>query len=554
MVKKQLEKALKNIVLDMGYKTTDIVCSIPQNSSFGDYSANIALQLAKQNSENRNQSSLEIAKDLVEKIREVGMVSEVCEKIEIAGPGFINFFIKPEKLAEDLKEVLEKGKEFGKNDLGSGKKARVEFVSANPTGPMHIGNARGGPLGDVLSSVLEHSGYKVVREYIHNDVGGQVRVLGATIFNINHPAVAIEEQKDSAEAYKGTYINELASKVDKIMREEIGIYENLSYDDFVKEAGKRAVDLMLEEIMADCEAMGIKFDHVVYESKLQEKASQVIEELQKKGVVKEKDGALWLAPSDEFLKDRETVVRKSNGEFTYFSSDIVYHKEKFESGADLVIDIFGSNHHGHVPRLQAAVQALGFDPSKLKVILYQYVRVKRGDEIVKMSKRAGNFVIAREVLDEVGRDAFRFFLLNYGPETHMDFDVNMAQEQSNKNPVYYVQYAHARMSSLLGKEEGQLGGVGKVGQLGMKEEMGLIKHLGEFPDLVEAIAKDYQVHHLTTYAISLADLFHKFYETCHVLNAETEELKQARLALVQASKLVLGKTLRLLGVSAPEHM
>src|SRR3989344_3045237 len=431
MVKEKVLKDLQKAIKELGYETSDIVLSIPKNSSFGDYSTNVALQLSKVEGDNGKQNPIDIANQILEKLG----TPDYLEKAEVAGNGFINFFINPQILANDLQEILEKGEEFGRSDKGKGIKARVEFVSANPTGPLHIGNARGGPLGDVIASVLQSEGYEVLREYIHNDVGEQVKALGATIKAKKDGSLSEENE------YKGEYINELAEKLDNI--------EGKSDE----EIGQMAVDLMYQEIMTDTKEIGIKFDFVVKESELRKGAVEAIDLLNKAGVVKEKDGALWLAPNDEFLKDRETVIQKSDGGYTYFTADIVYHKIKFESGAEVIIDVFGSNHHGHVPRLQAAAQALGFDANKLKVVLYQYVRVKRGFDIVKMSKRAGDFITAREVLDEVGKDAFRFYLLKFSPQTHMDFDLELVKEQSSKNPVFYVQYAHARMANILVKVE-----------------------------------------------------------------------------------------------------
>ncbi len=532
MIKQKILTDLKRVTLDLGFPTTDIVCSIPKNPGFGDYSTNLALQLAKLKVDKVKQTPVEIANQIISRLSNLSCLN----KVENKGGGFINFFVKPEYLAEDLTEILQQGKEFGKANTFKDKKARVEFVSANPTGPLHIGNARGGPIGDVIANVLEAGGYEVLREYIHNDVGEQVKALGATIKAKYHDNLSSDNQ------YQGEYVGELVEKLGK---------EIESKPD--GEVGKLAVDLMYKDIMADIHAMGIKFDLVVKESELREQAPQIIKELRNAGVIKEKDGALWLAPNDEFLKDRETVIQKSDQGYTYFTSDIVYHKRKFESGADLIIDVFGSNHHGHVPRLQAAVSALGFDTNRLKVILYQYVRVKRGEEVLKMSKRAGNFITAGEVMDEVGVDAFRFYLLKFAPQTHMDFDLELVKQQSANNPVYYVQYAHARMFSILSKAEIQ-GGQTHLDLLINPKETMLIKHLLSYPDLMTELASNLQVHQLTEYVITLADYFHKFYEVCPVLSAESPRLVNARLVLVKVSKITLANALGLLGVSAPEKM
>ncbi|MBI2085995.1 arginine--tRNA ligase [Candidatus Daviesbacteria bacterium] len=535
MLKQILLGDLKKIIEDLGFPTSDIVLSSPKNYAFGDYTTNVALQLTKLKPENSKQSPVEIANEIVTRVKSQESSKDYLEKIEIAGGGFINFFVKAENLADNLKEILERKESFGKSEIGKGKKARVEYISANPTGPLHIGNARGGPLGDTVANVLAFCGYEVLREYLDNNVGGQVEALGATIKAKYHGNLASQNQ------YQGEYINDLVKELETEIEDKSDL-----------EIGGMAVNLIYEDIMADAHAMGIKFDLVVHESQLRKEAPEIIEELQKKGVIKEKDGALWLAPNDEFLKDRETVIRKSDGNYTYFTSDIVYHKQKFTTGADLVINVWGSNHHGHIPRMQAAIRALGFNPQKLKVILYQYVRVRRGIDIVKMSKRAGNFVTAREVLDEVGVDAFRFYLLRFSPQTHMDFDLELLKQQSNKNPVYYVQYAYVRMVNIVNKMEG----VENIDYslLNSKSELDLIKHLLNFPDLIEEIAANYQVQQLTEYAIYLADLFHKFYENCPVLQAESEQLIQARLVLVSSAKITMENNLKLLGVSAPERM
>ncbi|OGE37335.1 arginine--tRNA ligase [Candidatus Daviesbacteria bacterium RIFCSPLOWO2_01_FULL_39_12] len=538
MIKDQILGSLKKAVKESGYPPTEILLSIPKNPQFGDYTSNIALQLAKQSSVVSRQSSVEIANEIKSRLLTFDS-SDYLEKIEVAGGGFINFFIKKDMLANDLREILKKGEKYGYSQIGHGRKVRVEYISANPTGPLHIGNARGGPLGDVIANVLTSQGYEVLREYIDNNVGEQVKALGATIIAKMSGNLLKDNQ------YQGEYLDELVNKLE---------VDTAGKSD--EEIGQLAVEELFEDIMADAHSMGIKFDLVVHESDLRKQAAKIVEELKKAGVVKEKEGALWLAPSDEFLKDRETVIQKSDGGYTYFTSDIVYHHDKFESGADLIIDVFGANHHGHIPRLQAAMAALGYDTNKLKFILYQYVRVKRGNEVVKMSKRAGNFITAKEVLEEVGVDAFRFYLLRSAPQTHIDFDLELLKQQSNKNPVHYVQYAHARMSSILVKSEKIEVQIQEVdyGLLKDDHELNLIKHLLSFPDLLEELASTLQAHQLTEYAINLADLTNKFYENCSVLQAENERTKEARLALVQASKITLANALKLLGVTAPERM
>lgn len=535
-IKKDLKRALDKLNLESGY--VDI--NRPQLAKNGDYSTNLALQLAKLKGSKIQQTPVEIASNIVKNFPQ----NDYLEKIEVAPPGFINFFIKNKSWQGQIAIIHETQHQYGSSNLGQGKLARVEFVSANPTGPLHIGNARGGPLGDVLCNVFAKSGYKVIREYLHNDVGGQVKALGKTI------KARIDGTGSTEDQYQGEYVTELAQTLK-------GQVPGKSDE----EAGKLAVDILFGQIISDTSDMGISFDEIYAESALRRQIPQVLANLQQKGVIKKQDGALWFAPNDEFLQDRETVVVKSDGEYTYFAADIVYHQKKFASGASLVVDVLGSNHAGHVPRLQAVISALGYDVSRFRVILYQYVRVKRGSDIVKMSKRAGNFITAGEVLKEVGRDAFRFMLLSNACGTHLDFDLELAKKQSQDNPVYYVQYAHARICSILKKADltspdliGVRGASSDLKLLNHPAELALIKKLTEFPELVEAIAADFMVHHLTTYARELADSFHHFYEACQVINEEQKELSQARLELVLACQIVLQETLGLLGVSAPETM
>lgn len=534
MIKQKLEADLKQIVETLGLKVTDPLLSISQNPAFGTYTSNIALQQANLKSENGKQTPLETANQILSNLKNLSYLS----KAEVAGPGFINFFIKDEVLAAEIAEILAQTDNWGKSSKFTGKIARVEFVSANPTGPLQIGNGRGGPLGDVIANVLASQGYEVLREYLDNDVGNQVAILGSTIKAI------LSGKKLKKEHYQGEYVKQLTQSLKGKVEDKTD-----------EQVGEMAVKLNFEDIMKDTIRLGLKFDLIIHESQLRERAQNVVERLRESGVVKEKDNALWLAPSDEFLKDRETVIVKSDGNYTYFTSDIVYHQDKFESGADLIINVLGADHHGHVPRLQAAISALGYDTNKFKPIVYQYVRIRKGDEVVKLSKRAGNLITVREILDEVGVDAFRFTMLLYGTQTHIDFDLNLVKEQSNKNPVYFVQYAHARMFGILSKANYQhIGSPSEAKFLDKRQEIELVKHLLQLPDLLLELAENFQVHQLTTYAITLADLFHKFYEVCPVLTAESTDLKQSRLSLVKASQITLQKTLSLLGVTAPNRM
>ena len=537
-IKKDILPAISNLHLEVGSKGIDgMEVTRTNDSRFGDFTTNIALKV----SHKVKQSPMEFAKILADSLQKQPYI----KKLEVVKPGFLNFFVKEEYWQKQVDDVLKQGGKYGSNSLGKGQRASVEFVSANPTGPLHFGNARGGPIGDSLASVLAFCGYKVTREYLHNNVGVQIAKLGESIANVAS-GKKLEDQE-----YKGEYILDLINKIKKTPKTKFQIPNS-------EEAGERAVAILLDEILKDCEGMGIKFDEVYPEGDFVKngQTQKALAELEEKGVLKKKDGAIWFAPSDEFLKDRETVVKKSDDSYTYFANDIAYHNLKFAQNPALVVDILGANHHGLVPRLQAVVKALGYDVSRFHVILYQWVRFKRHGRLVAMSKRSGTFVSAREVLDEIGRDALRFFILMHDAASPIDFDLDLAREKSQKNPVYYVQYAYARIASILRKSNSKLQTPNSKSDyqlLTTNYELDLIKQISRLPELVEDIAGNFAVHRLTAYAIDLADSFHKFYENCRVIG-ESSDLELARLDLITATKIALANTLSLLGVSAPEKM
>ena len=563
MPKDEIIQSLKIALKELGVEDFEPVLERPKDTKNGDFSSNVAMVAFARikNQESIIKNPLEMAQEIVSILNTKYKIPDTFDRVEAVSPGFINFHLSNQYLQNQVQNIISKGDSYGQSVVNKGKKASVEFVSANPTGPLHIGNAVGGPLGDTIANVLQKSGYEVVREYLHNDVGGQVERLGEAIYFELHPDQISETYEVQ---YQGDYIKELSQDVKEALEED----KDLSQEEFIEKAGAIAVEIMLEEILKDCIDMGIKYDIVRKESDLRKEVPDVLPKIKK--FLKEKDGAQWFAPNDEFLKDRETVIKKSNGDYTYFASDIVYHNEKMSKN-NLVIDILGSNHSGHVQRLQAAVKALGFDINNFKVILYQYIRLKRGSEIVKMSKRAGSFITAKEVLDEVGRDAFRFFLLRSAPETHMDFDLELAKKQASENPVFYVQYAYTRISSIFAKISNQqparigkrsvAGGSAISNQISgddlslltHAEEVALIRHLLKLPELIEEISCTFGVHSLTTYAMELAMLFHKFYEAHRVISDNDKQTK-VRLALLEATKITLKNTLDLLGVSAPEKM
>ncbi len=527
VIKKTLEKIIPglqevNLKQDEVSKLVEIARNKEEN--FGDYSSNIAMVLASRLKKN----PMQVAEEIVELLN--SKISEEIEKVEVAKPGYINFYLS-EKYFQSLIKKIDQAKEnFGKNDLGKGKKVNNEFISANPTGPLHLGNGRGGFLGDALSNVLEKNGYEVTREYYVNNAGEQVVKLGHSVL------------KDSEAVYKGDYIDELSEK--------------FSNGEDIYKVGEKATENILENIIKPtvAEKMKINFDFWISEKKdliennLVEKAINILKD---KKLTYEKDGALWLKTTN-FNDDQDRVLIKKDGNKTYFASDCGYLLLKIEKNYDKIIEIWGADHHGYVKRFEAASQALGFQ-GELNFILVQLVKLVKNGKEVKMSKRQGNVVYIDELIDEFGHDVVRFIFLLYSSNTHMNFDLEVAKEKSEKNPVFYVQYAHARISSILEKGKNL-----KVGQdlalLKEEKEKDLMRELDKFSGIIEEIGKTFEVHRLAHYTISLADKFHSFYNSCRVIDEENLELTGARLKLVEAVKIVLGESLELLGVEALEKM
>ncbi|MBU1289786.1 arginine--tRNA ligase [Patescibacteria group bacterium] len=486
----------------------------PGNSDFGDYSTNVALRMKVD------------ARKIVAKLE----VHPAFEKVEVAGPGFINFTLSKKILLDELAEIIKKGARYGEIGVGKGEKVQVEFVSANPTGPLTVANGRGGPFGDVLAGVLSKSGFNVERAYYVNDHGMQIEALGHSVL------------KDSEAVYKGGYIDELNKK-------------NKGKD--AREAGKAAAKYIIENLIRKTtDKLGIKYDEWALESEIYQSGlvDEVLDFLEKKGFFYEKDGARWFK-SSELGDTRDRVLVKKDGNKTYLAGDIAFHWRKFnEKKFTRVINVWGADHHGDVAGLAAGVEAIGHK-GKLETVLLQFVTILEKGEKKRMSKRAGVYVEMDELIEKVGADATRFFFLQKSPDTHLNFDMDLAREQSNKNPVFYVQYAHARICGILAKS----GTVPDFRGLSLMklthlEELNLIRHLIKFPEIVEDIAKDYQVQRLPQYSMELANAFHRFYEKCRVLDDENKELSQARICLVKATKIVLKNTLDLMGIKAPEKM
>jgi len=510
-----------------------------ENEKFGDYSTNVALKMAKK--EGRN--PMEMAEQIKSQAEKKG--GRLFEKIEIAPPGFVNFFISKEYLQKEVGQILEDGTDYGKLDIGQNKKVQVEFISANPTGPLTLGNGRGGFFGDTLAKILQKSGFSVEREYYVNDAGNQVEVLMKTIK---------EGEGDYLEMIRRTFTKDVIESADKL-------------NVMGQQGTKKVLGAILEIIKKTVARMKIKFD--VWFSEREEliekgKINEIVKQLEEKNLTYKADGATWFK-STEFGDDKDRVIISSEknehiGEATYILSDIAYHYNKFvERKFEKVIDIWGADHHGYVSRLKAAKKALDL-PGELEIVIMQLVRLFQGGQEVKMSKRAGTYVTLDELLDEIPLDVARFFFLMYSADTHMDFNLDLAREQSQKNPVYYVQYAYARIHSILAKAQSTNSKsqtnhkAQNTNLLSHPTEMALIKQFIRLPEIIEDTAGDYQVQRLPQYALELVRAFHKFYEECRVIDEKSPDLTEARLSLVEATRIVLKNTLDLMGISAPEKM
>jgi arginyl-tRNA synthetase len=470
--------------------------------------------------------------------------------VEAASPGFLNFYLSAGFLHDALKKSLKE-----KKNPSTKLKASVEYISANPTGPMHIGNARGGPLGDVIANILAHVGYKVTREYFHNDAGAQIERYGNSLWHW-YLVLSGKESVLSEDGYQGEYVKELAA----LAKKKFGL--RLLKD---PQGKKKLTEFVMARALAEniklCKQVGIIFTKVTHESELaKKKTPKVLAELEKKGLLKKKEGAIWFSPGGQ-LGEREAVVIKSDGTPVYFANDIAYHKEKF-ARANLVVDELGEGHEGHIPKLRAIADVYGFSQERFKIVVHGQVTLKKDGHVVSMAKRKGNFVTAHEVLDVVGVDAFRFFMLQHAPKSAMQFDIELARERSKQNPVYYVQYAHARAAGILKKSK-QKANLKKINWslLESLPELSLIKQILALPEIIEKTASDFEVQRLTHYAYELARAFTHFYETTKVIDpersrrvGEEKNLEASRLGLVLLARDTLRKVSKLLGISAPDKM
>lgn len=524
----------------------DIPIERPKQADMGDWATPICLQLARV----AKMAPIKIATAVVAHLPALGFVGNV----QVAPPGFINFTLDDGWLRAQVDAILLAGSQFGIADVGQGKKVQVEYVSANPTGPLHMGSARNAVLGDALANVLANAGYLVQREYYVNDAGSRMRAFQETLMARYCQALGLDAEVPE-DGYHGPYMVELGAD---LAREHGRAFLEMPRNEALLEIGRLGVARVVESARDDLAAMGIHYDCWFSEQSLYDRGQfdTVLSLLRQRGYLDSHDGAIWFR-AQALGGQKDEVIVRSDGTPGYFASDIAYHYNKFvERGFDRVIDVWGADHQGHVPRMKYMMQALGLDPKRLDIILYQLVTLKRAGEIVRLSKRTGDMITLREVLDEVGADAMRYFLLSRSADSQMEFDIDLAKEQSDENPVYYVQYAHARICSILRHAGGLDYAQGDVSLLTHPAELALIRQMLRLPEIVRLAAEQLAPHHLAYYAYDLAAAFHSFYRDCRVVSAEAEEheLTLARLKLVAAARLVLARALGIMGMSAPEVM
>lgn len=551
LIKKGFEQAQASGALPP-FPLPEITVERPRQPEYGDYSSPVCLRLARE----AQMSPREIATRVLAHLPAAPYVG----RAEVAGGGYINITLADDWLTRQVNAILEEGESFGNLEIGQGRKVQVEFVSANPTGPITVASARNAVIGDTLANLLEAAGYQVEREYYVNDAGSQVRKFGESLY-VRYLQALGRDEPFPEDGYHGHYVVEMARQM---VAQYGDRYLGLPREEAVRALGNEGIAYVVEWIKRDLAALGVSFDVWFHERSLYESGlfDRVVQLLRERGYVVEYDDAVWFRhpdlESDAVIIRSPRIVPDPAERPTYFASDIAYVWNKLvERGFDQAIYVWGADHHGDVPRVKAAAKALGLDPARVVIILYQMVNLKRGGEDVRMSKRTGEFVTLRELLDEVGPDPIRFMLLTCTVDATIDFDLALAVEQSDKNPVYYVQYAHARIASIL-RYAAELGWdvekPGNVALLTHESELALIRKMLDLQEIIALAATQLAPHHLTVYAKELATLFHAFYRDCRVVDAEQPELTQARLTLVRAAKNVLARALHLMGMSAPERM
>jgi arginyl-tRNA synthetase len=543
-----LRTELARVASRLGADGIDFVLERPRDAGHGDLATNLALVLAKRERANPRKTAERV-------LHELQLPATLVSKTEIAGPGFINFWLAQDQLAAAHREILEAGAAYGRSTIGAGLKVNVEFVSANPTGPLHVGHGRGAALGDGIASLLEWSGHSVVREFYVNDAGVQIDKLAQSLWARIRQAAGYPAEIPEG-GYHGEYLRENARQV--LEREGRGVAD-LPEAEGVRRCRALGLEIQRAEQAQDLELFGVEFDvwsseQAIYQSGEVERALTLLAE---RGLTYEADGALWLRTT-QFGDDKDRVLRKGDGSFTYLVPDIAYHIDKRDRGFDRAIDVWGADHHGYIPRMRAVLAALGLPPEFFDVALVQLVKVVRGGEEVKMSKRSGEFVTLRDLFEEVGVDAARFFFLRTKGETPMVFDVELALKQTDENPVFYVQMAHARLSGIFRTAERapeSVTGALDLGALPAPLDAELLKKLVTFPEVLEKTARDREPHRITVYLHELATVVHGWYHHTRALGApEGPATEHARLLLARAARIVLANALAVLGISAPDRM
>lgn len=550
LIREALARAVRDGVLSAA-EISEVPVEVPKEKAHGDLASPVAMALARQ----ARKAPRSIAEAIVERLPKD---SRYIEKVEIAGPGFINAFLGREWVYDAIRDILGAGEDYGKSDIGRGMKVQVEFVSANPTGPMNVVNARAGAIGDSLVNLLNFTGHRAVREFYCNDAGNQVTILAESV-DYRYRQKLGEDVELPDNCYQGEYVADIAAMAMEKHGEDLA---RMTRDERIEFFRDFAVSTITAWQRESLKKFGVEFDEWFSERALHESGAvaDVVNLLKEEGHTYESEGALWFA-STKFGDDKDRVLVKSDGAFTYIAPDLAYHRSKFERGFEHVIDILGPDHHGYLGRIRAGVEAMGYPRDALEVIILQLVTLTRGGEPVRMSKRAGEFITMDDVVDEVGKDAARYFFVMRNTDSHLDFDLELAKSQSQDNPVYYIQYAHARIASIFRQAAAAgLSGTARealavvdLSPLGTEAEVDLVKKLAQFPDEVVLATQERQPARIARYGLELAGAFHSFYTECRVVTEDTATT-MARLALCEASRITLRNLLGLLGISAPERM
>lgn len=544
-----LKKVLQNAIIDLGYveeyNLEQIVIEIPKDKAHGDYSTNIAMQLTKVLKRNPR----EIAQGIIDTLdKDMGNIDHV----EIAGPGFINLFLRKDVMTSIIKDVLDEKDHYGYSDFGQGIKYNVEFVSANPTGDLHLGHAKGAAVGDSICRIMGAAGYDVTKEYYINDAGNQITNLALSLYARYLQAFG-QDKELPEDGYHGKDIVEIALHI----KEDLGDrFVNVDEKEAITYFRKIGTEFELQKIKDILKEYRVVHDVWFSETSLydENKIEPTIQKLKDKGYTYEAEGALWFK-STEFGDDKDRVLIKTDGSYTYLTPDIAYHLNKLDRGYEYLVDLLGADHHGYIQRMKAAIQALGYNADQLNIDIMQMVRMVENGEVVKMSKRTGNAVTIKDLIDDIGVDATRYFFVSKAASSPFDFDLGLAKSQSNENPVYYAQYAHARMCSIERQAQTvQIETTDHYELLTHEKEIELVKHINEFRNEIIESAKQRAPHKIANYIQRLAQLFHSFYNDCYVIDEANKELSAQRLSLVKASQITLRNALNLIGVSAPEKM